>query len=154
MAKPDPQRLQLAAYPIHRHTEPRFGDVDALRHLNNVALGRIYEDARVRFFDGIGIREAFEPGSGFVMAELTIQYLAEGQFPDPLIVGTGVVKVGGASAAVGQGLFQNGRCIGTSEAVVVYVDRKAGRPKLLPEAVRTLLLAHALPGCEGGGAKV
>ena len=105
MAKPDPQRLQLAAYPIHRHTEPRFGDVDALRHLNNVALGRIYEDARVRFFDGIGIREAFEPGSGFVMAELTIQYLAEGQFPDPLIVGTGVVKVGGASAAVGQGLL-------------------------------------------------
>jgi acyl-CoA thioester hydrolase len=144
MPKPSPERLELSTYPVRTDIAPRFGDVDALRHLNNVALARIYEEARVRFIDDSGVRERFEPKHWFVIVELSIQYLAEGGYPDMLTVGTGLVRVGGSSFTIAHGLFQNGRCIGTAESVLVYVNRAEGGSRPLPEPARAALSRHLL----------
>ena len=120
--------------------ELRFGDLDPLRHLNNVAVARLYEEARVRFLDESGVRERLEPKHRFVIAELTIQYLAEGFYPDPVVVGTGVLRVGGQSFTLAHALFQNGRCIGTSDGVLVHVNWEEGGARRLPEAARAVLL--------------
>jgi acyl-CoA thioester hydrolase len=149
MAKPSAERLLLANYPVQIDIPPRFGDLDALRHLNNVAIARIYEDARVRFLNECGGRDAFAPKHRFVMAELTVQYLAEGGYPEVLTAGSGVARLGGSSLVVAQGLFQGGRCIGTSESVLVYVDRTDGRAKPLPEAARAVFGRWMLPGVAG-----
>ena len=143
MAKPAPERLHLSAYPWTRTVEPRFGDMDALRHLNNVALARIYEDGRVRFTDGSGVREALERGHGFLVAEVTISYLAEGHYPEPLSLGCGIARVGTSSLTIAQGLFQGGRCIGVADTTLVHVQRGQG-PRPLPERMRTALFAHQL----------
>ena len=143
MARPAPERLQLSTYPWTRAIEPRFGDMDALRHLNNVAVARLYEDGRVRFTDGSGVREALEPRHGFLVAEVSISYLAEGHYPDPLTVGCGVARVGTASFTIAQGLFQRGRCIGVADSVLVHVLRGEG-PSPLPDVVRAALYAHQL----------
>jgi acyl-CoA thioester hydrolase len=144
MAKPPPERLRLDTYPWTRETEPRFGDMDALRHLNNVAIARLYEDARVRFTSGCGFREALERGHGLLVAEVAIQYLGEGHYPDALTVGCGVKHVGTSSFQVAQGLFQRGRCIGTAETVLVHVHRHEGGSRPMPEAARVALLASQL----------
>jgi acyl-CoA thioester hydrolase len=144
MPRPTPERLQLSTYPIHRPMELRFGDIDPLRHLNNVAVAQLYEEARVRFLDESGVRERLEPKRWFVIAELTIQYLAEGFYPDPVVVGTGVLRVGGSSFTLAHALFQNGRCIGTSDGVLVHVHREAGGARRLPEAAGALLLERSL----------
>jgi acyl-CoA thioester hydrolase len=144
MPKPSPERLELSTYPVRLDIAPRFGDLDPLSHLNNVAVARIYEEARVRFIDESGVREHFEPKHWFVIVELSIQYLAEGAYPDMLTVGTGVVRVGGSSFGVAHGLFQNGRCIGTAESVLVYVNRVEGGARPLPAAARARLAAFNL----------
>ena len=144
MARPPPERLQLSTYPWSHSLDPRFGDMDALRHLNNVAIARLYEDGRVRFTDGSGVRSALESGHGFLVAEVCIQYLAEGHYPDPLRVGCGVGRVGGSSFAIAQGLFQGGRCIGTAETTLVHVRRGGGGAQALPDPVRTALFAQLL----------
>ena len=144
MAKPVPERLELASYFLTFETAPRFGDLDPLRHLNNAALVRIYEDARVRFLDGSGVREAWEPHCRFVVAEMAIQYLAEGGYPDPLSVGSGVLRIGRSSFTLAQGLFQNGRCIGVGDTTMVYVDTVAEAPRALPEAARARLDTTAM----------
>lgn len=146
MPRPSPERLQLSTYPIHRPMELRFGDIDPLRHLNNVAVAQLYEEARVRFLNESGVRERLEPKHWFVIAELTVQYLAEGFYPDPVVVGTGVLRVGGSSFTLAHALFQNGRCIGTSDGVLVHVDRVAGGARRLPEAAAALLLERSLLG--------
>jgi acyl-CoA thioester hydrolase len=147
MPKPSPERLQLSTYPIHRPMELRFGDLDPLRHLNNVAVAQLYEEARVRFLDESGVRERLEPKHWFVIAELSIQYLAEGFYPDPVVLGTGVLRVGGSSFALVHALFQNGRCIGTCDSVLVYVNREEGGARPLPEAARAVLLEHSVLAC-------
>ena len=144
MARPDPARLDLSTYRMVRRMEPRFGDVDSQRHLNNVALARFYEDARVRFTADIGARAAFEPRHGLLVAEVTIQYLAEGGYPDVLDVGAGVLRIGRSSFTLGQALFQRGRCIGTSDTTLVYVHRAEGGARPLPDEARAILQAHGL----------
>ncbi len=146
MAKPSPERLLAATYPWSVDVPPRFGDLDPLRHLNNAALARFYEDGRVRFIDAIGARAAIEPGHGFVVAEVAIQYLAEGRYPDVVTVGSGVLRLGRSSFSTGHALFQYGVCIGTCETTLVHVHRKEGGARPLPEALRAALAAHALAG--------
>jgi acyl-CoA thioester hydrolase len=152
MAKPAPERLQLATYPWTRETEPRFGDMDALRHLNNVAIARLYEDARVRFTDGCGFRDALESGHGLLVAEVAIQYLGEGRYPDPLILCCGIGRIGTSSFVIAQGLFQGGRCIGTAETTLVHVNRREGGARPLTEQGRAPLLAHQLRPAAGTAA--
>jgi len=133
--KPAPWRLDENAYPVTLEVQTRFGDLDPLRHLNNVALARVYEEGRVRLHDRL--RAAFEADGRVVVARVAIDYLGEGRYPAPLTLGTGVLRVGEASYTIGQGLFQQGVCIGVAETVVVYTVSGASRP--LPEAVRAAL---------------
>ena len=123
---------------------PRFGDIDPLRHLNNAALARFYEDGRVRFIDAIGARAAVEPGHGFVVAEVAIQYLAEGRYPEVVTVSTGLLRLGRSSFAMAHALFQSGACIGTAETTLVHVHRKEGGARPLPEALRAALKGYVL----------
>jgi acyl-CoA thioester hydrolase len=148
MPKPSPERLRLSTYPIQLPMELRFADLDPLRHLNNVAVAGLYEEARVRFLDGSGVRDQLEPKHWFVIAELTVQYLAEGFYPDPVVLGTGVLRVGASSFTLAHALFQKGRCIGTSDGVLVHVNRLEGAARKLPDAARALLLEHSLLGVE------
>ena len=144
MARPAPERLLLATYPWSREVEPRFGDMDAQRHLNNVSIARLYEDARFRFSDACGLRAAMERGSGLVVAEVCIQYLGEGRYPEPLRIGCGVARVGTSSFTFAQSLFQEGRCIGTAEATLVHIDLRERSARPLPDGGRDVLLAHPL----------
>ena len=144
MAKPPPERLLTSTYPWSFDMPPRFGDIDPLRHLNNAALARFYEDGRVRFVDSIGARAAVEPAHGFLVAEVAIQYLAEGKYPDVVTVSTGLLRLGRSSFTMAHALFQCGACIGTAETTLVHVHRKEGGARPLPESLRAALLAYAL----------
>ena len=150
MAKPSPERLDPATYPWGVDIATRFGDLDPLRHLNNAALARFYEDGRVRFVDAIGVRAALEPGHGFVVAEVAIQYLAEGRYPASVEARAGLLRLGRSSFAIGQALFQSGGCIGTGESTLVYVKRGEGGARALPQAARAALLAHPLGPAAAG----
>ena len=144
MPRPSAERKEASNYPWHVDIPPRFGDLDPQRHLNNAALARFYEDGRVRFVDTIGVRAALEPGCGFVVAEVVIQYLAEGRYPAVVTASAGLLRLGRSSLTIGQALFQGGGCIGAGESTLVYVRRSEGGPRPLPEGARALLLAYRL----------
>lgn len=134
-----PERQDLEAYPFRTAIEPRFGDMDALQHLNNVAIAGLYEEARLRFTAGFRHTPAGSDGERPVLAEVTVRYLAEGRYPGTLTVGVGTLRLGRSSYVIGQAMFQDGRCIGTSDTVVVYTAD--GRPHPLPDRFRTALEA-------------
>ena len=153
MAGPPKDRLDPASYPISIEVQTRFGDMDALRHLNNVALASIYDDARVRFGATVDLTGARERGHRIVVGEVTICYLSEGQYPEPLTVTAGVSRIGASSYTLAQALFQGGRCIGTCDAVFVYIKPEEGRSRPLPETLRQVLAAHALKGSDADPAR-
>ena len=135
--KPDPRRLELAAYPFATEIPTRFADVDPLRHLNNVRIAEIYEEGRVRLHRSVEVDVAREKGSRTVVAQVTLRYLAEGFYPAAIRVGAGVSRIGNTSYEIAQGLFQDGRCIGLCDTVIVYTRDRRSAP--LPDALRALL---------------
>jgi len=149
--KPSPLRLDLAAYPYLTEIEPRFGDMDPLRHLNNVALAGIYEEGRVRF--GLSVNDSYihHKGQRLVIAEVNIRYLAEGHYPGALTVAAGVIRVGNSSYVLGQALFQAGHCIGVCDTVLVYTADH--RPHPLPDGFKAALLGKMILGEAGSAAQ-
>lgn len=136
MAKPDPALLDPARYPFHHVITTRFADVDPNRHLNNVALAAMMEDARVRFFQGLGLRAKAGERRAMV-ASFAIEYLAEGHFPEPVEAYCGIEGVGRSSWTVAQLLVQSDRVVAFARSVIVAIADD--RPTPLPEDFRAAL---------------
>ena len=128
----------LAAYPYRHEVRSRWGDMDALGHLNNVALARYYEDARVTFHEA-----ALGGGLRIVLAEITIRYLAETHHPGTYTVGMGVARGGSSSVTHLSGLFRDGVRVGACRSVVVHTGPDGPAP--LPDDARARLARFAVP---------
>lgn len=135
-----------SAYAVWTTDTIRYVDLDPNGHVNNGAINAFFEDGRVRLRE----EHLALPGetvlSGFVVAKLTIEYLAALHFPGEVRIGTVVVAVGNSSYTLGQGLFRDGRCVATAEVVTVHVDPRSGRSAPLPDAYKEQLRALSAPG--------
>lgn len=139
--KPSPERLTREAYPFQIQLETRFGDIDVLRHLNNVAIVALFQEARVRMYQELRAATPSWTGS-LVVANLSIAYVAEGFYPEPVRAGCAILEVGRTSFKVAQALFQQQHCISTAEVVQIYRDDAGPAP--VGEEMRANLLAMAL----------
>lgn len=113
-----------------------FNDLDPNNHLNNVAIGRFFEHARVTSNQGDGLWEALRPGH-LIVARVAIDYLTEGRI-GPLHVRTRLASLGRTSYRMEQAAWQpqgDGTvCLGLAEVTLVHL--RAGRPAPLTDAFR------------------
>lgn len=139
--KPEPFRLNRAAYPYFRRVIARFSDMDAERHLNNVALAAFYEDGRVSFLHGLAGEERGK-SFRFVIANISISYLAEAHYPGDYDVGLGVTTFGRTSFGIGAGLFIGDTCVGVCDTTQVVIGPNG--PIAIPPALRAALEKKSL----------
>ena len=140
----DLRRHDLASYAWHIELAVRFGDMDPNRHLNNVAVARLFEEARVRFH--ATLRAENEIGRPrFLVANVSIDYIAEGLYPDPARIGLGIAAIGTKSYRVALGLFQQGRTIALCDTALVYRGEDGGAA-VLHDDLRPVLEGYALRG--------
>ena len=136
--KPEPFRLNRAAYPVAVIVPTRFRDLDTLGHLNNVAIGSFYEEGRAALN-----RKVFTPhmrretGSRVLIADVHIAYLAEAHYPGDAEVRCGVQRIGRSSYVLALAIFQNDVCAGTCETVMVHTGPDGASP--IPDAARAAL---------------
>jgi acyl-CoA thioester hydrolase len=128
VTRPAPWRLDPAAYPVADEFGTRYQDLDPNGHLNNVAFAALFENARVR------INRATRPWDGrpanerSMVASVTIAYLREGSFPEPVTICSGIGRIGTSSWTIEQAMFQAGQCIATCDTVVVTRTDNEARP--------------------------
>jgi acyl-CoA thioester hydrolase len=138
----DADRRVAEHYPDRWRTRVQYSDVDANRHVNNVAYARWFEEARTRMhLAAFGEQHFLEPPPGvlLVLASTTIEYLAPVGYPAEVTVASRVTKVAGASWTVAHALFHDDRCAALGDALMV--KSLHGRPTRLSDAERTGL-AH------------
>lgn len=139
--RPHPSRTERHHYPLWQEIPVRFGDLDPLGHVNNVAIAQLYEESRVRF--GRIVVERSGPGlHRLVLASLNVHYLAETRYPDPVEVGIGVARIGRSSYSLAQALYQGDRCVGLADSTLVHAPATGVRP--LPDDVRAVLETYLL----------
>lgn len=120
--KPTPARLDPTSYPLHKPVPIRFADVDMFRHLNNVATGQFYEEARYELLAELRGLVPRDESPTLVIANVDTAFLGQARYPGTIDVATGVVRVGERSITIGQGLFALGRCIGCADSIVVAAE--------------------------------
>ncbi|HEY9679899.1 MAG TPA: thioesterase family protein [Drouetiella sp.] len=113
----------------------RYGDTDRQGHINNAVFCTLLESGRVGFlFDHD--QSVAGPDTNWVIAKLTLDYLAELNFPGTVEVGSKIVSMGKSSIVVGQALFLNEQCCCTAESIIVLTSETTKRSTPLPESAR------------------
>ena len=138
MSRPDPWRRDPASYPRRETIQTRFQDLDPLGHINNVAMAALFESARVRFNQSLGL--AGWRGHRWLIARVEVNYLGESFFPDDVEVATGIGEIGNRSWNILSAAFQKGECIATCDVVIVM--SASGGITTLPDDFRAGLEAH------------
>jgi len=141
-----PDRRVLPRYSDYRLFTPqptRWGDADALGHINNVMFVRYIESGRLDYFDRLcGMK--LEPGlkRGFVLADLQVSFLQQVHHPSELIVATRVSRLGNSSFDVDASIFIKDQKdpVFTSKGICVWFDfdRNASQP--VPAEIRDAII--------------
>jgi acyl-CoA thioester hydrolase len=127
---------------LFAHETPvRFGDTDAMGHVNNATFLSYLEDTRVAFFRRISGDLISLPG--LILARTEIDFVK------PILFGVGPVRttawverVGTKSFSMGYTMEQDGAVAGRAVAVMVAYDYAAGASRPLTETEKAALAAH------------
>ncbi len=120
----------------------RFADLDRVGHVNNTAFATYSESGRVDFLETVYSGSTGGHGIGWVIAKITIHYLAAAYYPGKVKIGTVVRKIGNSSVVIEQGLFCNDKCFSTIENVMVWADTQNEKSVSLPDDLRENLQAY------------
>jgi acyl-CoA thioester hydrolase len=134
------QSLTSRDFPVHWPVLTRWTDNDMFGHLNNAVYYELFDTAINAYINtNCGIDPLTVSWLG-VVAESGCKYFSELKFPDPLVVGLAVVRLGNSSVTYRLAIFQgDGPVAAVGHWVHVYVDRTSRRPVPIPDAVRALL---------------
>ncbi len=144
-----------AAFPVVISCPVQWGEMDAMRHVNNAVYFRWFESARIVYFQRIGWIELRErTGNGPILHSTDARFRAPLTFPDTVTVGARVSEVGadrftmeyevrserlgGALAAAGTG-------------VIVAYDYRGLAKAELPDEIALRIRELEAPRLAGGG---
>jgi acyl-CoA thioester hydrolase len=117
----------------------RYHEMDALGHVNNAVYQHYLEQAAIEHseFLGFGPKRYEELDGVFVMRRIEIEYLRPAVAGDTLEVTTWLQQVRGPRAIRRYEIRQEGeeQILVTAEALWVWVDTKAMRPRAIPSLI-------------------
>ncbi len=132
--RPTDSVVDVAFRYVHR-LQVRFGDLDALGHVNHAKYLTYVEQARTMWARDV-LRVDVPEALRFVIATLHCDFLAPLGFADFVDVGWRLTRVGRSSATCKFELTAEGRTVGRGDTVIVWADPKAGRAVPLPDDLR------------------
>ena len=125
----------------------RFGDLDAMRHLNNVVFLRYFETARISYLRHlIPSHTPADPeadGFGMIFAEPHINYRAPVHYDEQVAIACSVADVRRSSFRVPFEMRVEDRLAAEGYGVLVGFDYASQKAMALPEELRTRLQEEA-----------
>ena len=121
----------------------RWGDMDAMGHVNNTIYFRYFETLRIEWMRSIGF-VADPRGTGFVIANAFCNFIRQIEYPGDLLARHYAANPGRTSFDTYFTLERGdapGVICANGGATMVWVDFASQRPQPLPDPLR----AHLLP---------
>ena len=145
---PDSDGLTSRDFPVHWPVLTRWADNDMFGHLNNAVYYQLFDTAINGWINtNVAIDPVTTPLQGIV-AESGCRYFSELHFPERLVVGLAVTRLGRSSVTYRLGVFAAGdesaadqpqSLAAVGHWVHVYIDRTSRKPAPIPEPIRQLL---------------
>ena len=116
----------------------RWGDMDAMAHLNNVMYFRLMEEARIQWFARLGF-PTLPVGEAPILAHAACDFVKAMTYPGVALVRQIVTRVGRSSVEMSLSIEREdepGVVYATGRTVIVWYDYDAGKsapwpPRLL-----------------------
>jgi len=124
----------------------RWGDADALNHMNNTVYFRMIEEARVQLLRGAGLGLPAE--RGFIVAHASCDFLRAFTYPCCVRVTHRVARIGRSSLETELVLDKVGDDTGPyarGRSVLVWMDYTVNRSAALPAQALQRLAAQCAP---------
>lgn len=116
----------------------RWGDMDAMGHVNNAAYFTYCESARIHYFEAIGLEvgTVHEEGFGPAVVTATCNFRRQVHYPADLEVGVACTRIGTSSFTLAYRIRRadDQTLVADGTSVVVWADYRAGTSAPLPEA--------------------
>jgi acyl-CoA thioester hydrolase len=122
----------------------RWGDMDAMGHVNNTVYFRYMEQARISWFDALVPEAEAWTETGIVIANASCTYKRPLVYPGTVEVRLYVGAPAGSSVPTMYELHIEGdrHLYAEGSATVVFIDLAKQKPRRIPDTVRERLL-HA-----------
>jgi acyl-CoA thioester hydrolase len=116
----------------------RWGDMDAMTHLNNVMYFRLMEEARIQWFQQFGF-PTLPAGEAPILAHAACDFVKAMTYPGIAVVRQIVTRVGRSSVEMTLAIEKKDEpavTYATGRTVIVWYDYAEGKSKPWPEAIR------------------
>jgi acyl-CoA thioester hydrolase len=119
----------------------RWGDMDAMGHVNNTVYFRYMEQARISWFDALVPEAGAWKYTGIVIVNAACHYRRPITYPGTVEVRLLVGRIGGSSVATYYELRvdDDPEPYASGEAVVVFVSMATQKPTRIPDEMRARL---------------
>lgn len=126
--------------------QARFGETDALGHINNTSYFVYLEEARIRFFESLGYTMELNDWK-FILASTKCDFVSQGYFDQLLTVKTYVSRIGSKSFQLEHDIVcsQTQQLIAKGNAIVVYYDFANQKSDVLPDLLKEGLNSYLFP---------
>ena len=133
--------------PFRMELSPRWGDLDAMNHVNNATYLRYLEETRIQWLNAQNTAW-FDEESAPVLASATVNYRMPIEYPSTIVIELTSQRIGTSSLTVAHRILDaaSGQLHSDGHVVVVWVDRKTGKPSPLPEGIRKAAERIAVAG--------
>lgn len=141
-------RITCRDFPVVRTVPTRWSDNDANGHLNNAVHYQLFDTAINGWLGEQLDSDPTRLPAMAVVAESGCTYLEQVGFPQTLLVGLRIERLGTSSVTYRLGLFvdePDAVAAATGHWVHVYLDRDTMRPTPVPPALRAAMEAARRP---------
>lgn len=119
----------------------RWQDNDIYGHVNNAVYYQLFDTAVNGFLLRQGALDFAQSAGVFLVVANSCDYFSEFRFPDHIVAGLRIARLGRSSVTYEIGLFRNDDddAAALGRFVHVYVGRQDRKPVAIPGAVREIL---------------
>ena len=117
----------------------RWGDMDAMGHVNNTVYFRYMEQARIGWFEALVPPDEAWKATGIVIANAACNFKRPINYPGTVEVRLSVGPLGGSSVPTFYELFVEEDLYADGEATVVFIDLETQKPMRIPQTIREAL---------------
>jgi len=132
--------MQLPGKLVHvENMKMRWGEGDALGHMNNTVYFRYLEQARIAWFDSLGVNYGL--GEGPILGSISCRFRIPVVYPAELAVSLHVSNARNSSFTLSSAISDRSdqRVYATGEAVMVWIDLAQGKSRPLPDWLRKII---------------
>ena len=117
----------------------RWGDMDAMGHVNNTVYFRYMEQARISWFDTLVPEEEAWKSTGIVIANASCNFKKAINYPGTVEVKMFAGAPGGSSLPTFYELLVKNQIHADGAATVVFIDMQKQKAMRIPENLRNLI---------------